>query len=304
MSDDSNKNTGYGGNATSVTLDPIVAVPAIEFDLALARALADFSRSAYTLSAPDLVVCDPATDTHASVISHADFEVIAFRGTANIRNWLTDLDFDKVPVANGIRVHHGFQKSTDAILPLIWRRLGHPADCKPLIITGHSLGGALAVLAAYELQQAGYTINSVYTFASPRVGNPGWRDVYNRMLGFKTFRVAAVGDLVPLVPGIFTTFRDGFRHVGTEVLIDGPRMWLAPNHYFELARDGISAWLAIRRCDWDFILKRHSITADYIASLNRIMAGSGFDACLAAVDKSGSTDGAHGVTRPTNTTNL
>jgi hypothetical protein len=274
MSDDSNKNTGYGGNAMTTRVTEPTAVPAIPFNLTEAFALANFSRRAYDADPQGSeVVYEATTDTKCLIEPAIGIHTsIAFRGTADIRNWLTDLDFEKVPVGKPVRVHRGFQRATDAILPLIRSRLGHPADCRPLIITGHSLGGALAKLAAYELQQAGYSISFVYTFASPRVGNASWRDVYNRMLGFKTFRVAAVGDLVPLVPGVFTTFRDGFRHAGTEVLISGSRMWLAPNHLIEMARDGIAAYLAIKRCDWDYILKQHSITNDYIASLAAIAA--------------------------------
>jgi hypothetical protein len=41
----------------------------------------------------------------------------------------------------------------------------------PVVVTGHSLGGALATIAAYELSLAGYLVRGVFTFGSPRVGN-------------------------------------------------------------------------------------------------------------------------------------
>jgi hypothetical protein len=259
----------------------------IPFDLTLARQLAEFSQRAYQPDAANdgEAVYEAVTDTKALVAELAEvgnFVVVAFRGTADIRNWLTDVEFAKAPIASGVRVHHGFLKSAEAILPLLQVKLGHPADSKPLIITGHSLGGALASLAAYKLQQAGYPIESVYTFASPRVGNAGWRDAYHQLingpcgshLGNKSFRVAAVGDLVPLIPGIFTTFRDGYRHVGVEVLLNGDGLLLEPGHYLELFQDGLAAYVACRRADWDFILARHAIAGNYLASLDAIIGAT------------------------------
>jgi len=252
-----------------------------QFDLIVARELAAFCHRAYVNGATGEVVYDASTETRCLVAELADvgkFTCIAFRGTADVRNWLTDLEFPKIPLAHGVRVHHGFIKSTDAILPLLQAKLGHPADSPPLIITGHSLGGALAALAAFELQRAGYNVESVYTFASPRVGNAGWRDMYNQLLRDRTFRVAAVGDLVPLVPGIYTTFRDGYRHVGTEVLLSGSELLLEPSHLIEMIKDGWAAYWAFRSADWDFILKKHSITGDYLASLESIITATGIQA--------------------------
>jgi hypothetical protein len=72
---------------------------------------------------------------------------------------------------------------------------------------------------------------------------------------------------VPLIPGIFTPLRDGFRHVGTEVLVAGHRLMISPCHYLELILDAWRAYRAIKRFDYDFVLQFHSITEDYIASL-------------------------------------
>lgn len=71
---------------------------------------------------------------------------------------------------------------------------------KPLFITGHSLGGALATIAAKKLTHKG-GIASCYTFGSPRVGNVDWA------VGIKTpvYRVVNAVDPVTMMPpsGVF-----------------------------------------------------------------------------------------------------
>jgi hypothetical protein len=237
--------------ATEPTAVPDLFFPKPRFNLNLARDMAEFSRLAYQSALP------------FTITELADHIVIAFRGTCCIRDWLTDLQVEKTAIEMGAHVHSGFLKAFCSMSLLI---LPLPKS-KPLVITGHSLGGAEATLAAYFLQQEGFTINWVYTFASPRVGNSIWRKVYTDVLGDRTFRVAAAGDLVPLIPGIFTTVRDGYRHVGREVFLHDGRYWLEPHHAWEMAVDGWDAYRAIKRVDVDYILAMHSLPDDYIPCL-------------------------------------
>ena len=251
-------------------------MPPLPFNLDLARQLAEFSRRAYCMVGGEYL-WNSDTDTVVLVEDIGDAIVLAFRGTKNIRNWLTDLQVLRAPcgAANSkIEIHSGFLAAADSILPKIINALlpagADKSKVKPLILTGHSLGGALAPICAYFLQREGFNVEAVYTFASPRSGNAAWRDEYNSLLGGKTFRVACVGDLVPLLPGILTPPLDGYRHLGAEVLADGHRLMLKPNHYTELALDGARAFWALRRGDLDFILDFHSIEDDYQASLNSV----------------------------------
>ena len=258
----------------------------LPFNLGTAKLLAEFSRRAYsTTPTADKLPGSPwsvlriaaGTETTVLIEDIGSAIVLAFRGTRNLRDWLTDVEIRKAPcgaATDPARIHRGFLAAADSILPAIIEVLLPPgadkAKTKPIILTGHSLGGAIAPICAYFLQREGFAIECVYTLASPRSGNAAWRDEYNSLLGFKTFRLACAGDLVPLIPGIFTPLSDGFRHVGREILLDGPRLLMEPNHYTELALDGWRAWWAIKRGDIDFILDFHSIEDDYLASLNSL----------------------------------
>ena len=95
--------------------------------------------------------------------------IVAFRGTepSSLENWLSNLDAAHAvwavgdgPTRETLRVHAGFLDAYEAVRDDIFAALArvaarrHPAangGPLPVAVTGHSLGGALATLAAYEL---------------------------------------------------------------------------------------------------------------------------------------------------------
>ncbi len=133
--------------------------------------------------------------------------VLAFRGTEKkVSDWLTDARCAPT-VAGPARVHTGFlvafTRHTDdtgrTVQQVVEEILGRPdaqADGRPLplFITGHSLGGALALLATRLV--APNVNGACYTFGAPRVGN------YEYFRGLKTpvYRVVNSSDVVPRVP--------------------------------------------------------------------------------------------------------
>lgn len=56
-------------------------------------------------------------------------------------------------------------------------------DTTKLLITGHSLGGALATIAAFELSLIGYRVSGVFTFGSPRVGSLMFAQAFDSIVG-------------------------------------------------------------------------------------------------------------------------
>jgi hypothetical protein len=159
---------------------------------------------------------DPDTDTQALVASRADHAVVVFRGTAGGRDILTDLMFRKVPFHAGAadtaavgRVHRGFAAALDSVWSRVLAAVQDVGRDRPLFVGGHSLGAALAQLAALRLAGHGQPVAGVYTYGSPRVGDAAFRDAYDATLGERTFLHVNDEDVVTTVPPWWT----GFDHV-------------------------------------------------------------------------------------------
>ncbi|CAJ1396702.1 unnamed protein product [Effrenium voratum] len=122
---------------------------------------------------------------------------IAFRGTSNLMNVITDLTVRLVPYLAGTgHVHQGFLDAYMSLHPQILDFLQqHPgAD---LLITGHSLGGALATLCAADFARARQV--ECVTFGSPRVGDEAFGALYRSSVK-RSARVVNKFDPVPRTP--------------------------------------------------------------------------------------------------------
>jgi hypothetical protein len=179
------------------------------FDAENARLLCQASAAAYSSN----TIADVATDTALSIINCplSMDTIVAFRGTADLRNWLTDLDCRLVPVLN-FRVHRGFYEAMQAVELDLDAGLGQAPESR-LWVTGHSLGGALAKLWALWAAGRGHDVAGVYTFGQPRVGDAAFASFYNSVLGARSFRVVHAEDIVPRVPWMLARY----RHAGHEV---------------------------------------------------------------------------------------
>jgi hypothetical protein len=160
-------------------------------------------------------ISEPATDTQVRIeeVSRGAFQV-TFPGTASLTDWRTDAKVRRAEWACGGLVHRGFAGAFWSVKTEIFRAL---QDARRVIVTGHSLGGALATLCADAMISQGWgdKIRNVITFGSPRVGNGKFAQLYNVTLGARTRRVVNAGDPVPHVPWLFGRY----RHVDTQVYL-------------------------------------------------------------------------------------
>jgi predicted lipase len=150
-----------------------------------------------------------------------DQVVVTFRGSDNIANWISNIDFVQTTYKNvtDAKVHRGFYGSYEIVQPQLISAVkqllaSHPSAS--ILVAGHSLGAALATFAAVDIKE---TLNpktnfKLYNFGSPRTGNQAFTDHVMRLFPEGTFyRVVHSNDIVPHLP----VTGMGFNHAGTEV---------------------------------------------------------------------------------------
>ncbi|GAA3761000.1 pimeloyl-ACP methyl ester carboxylesterase [Spinactinospora alkalitolerans] len=147
----------------------------------------------------------PLEDTQAYAMASDDMVIIAFRGTQaeEIRDWLSDANAPMVPHSgNTGMAHWGFSTALEAVYPDILDAVREfRADGQSLWFTGHSLGGALAMLAAARMHFVdGLLADGVYTFGQPRTCDAALADAYDTAFRGRMFRFVNNSDIVAQVP--------------------------------------------------------------------------------------------------------
>ena len=194
------------------------------FDRQLALEAADLIRLLYA-DALKPTIDERRTDTQALIAKQAGRTFVVFPGTSGCMDVITDLRAGKEPWGAG-RVHAGFRAAWRSVQPAVLARLEGESD---VVIAGHSLGGALATLAAEALNDLRLEkVAAVYTFGSPRVGNGPFARDYDARLHDETYRIVNAHDPIPRIPWLLGTY----RHVGTKVFLDdagnielSPTLW-------------------------------------------------------------------------------
>lgn len=162
------------------------------WDLELAKLISVPVSSAVPLVSRDAIVA----------IGH-DAIIVAFAGTdpARLQDWVTN--FNQKPAESGIST--GYGTASRAIVPdfqsFLSQQIDPALNSRKIFITGHSLGGALAVGFADELSRQNIcNVEAVYTYGMPRTGNSAFAASYDQRLGQRTYRFVHGDDVVPMVP--------------------------------------------------------------------------------------------------------
>jgi hypothetical protein len=142
--------------------------------------------------------------------------IITFAGSDPLEpeDWITD--FMALPSPTDL--HSGFERALGTVWPKLQQLVSRPnaQNGKTLFFTGHSLGGALAILAAQRaMRELDAQATAVYTFGSPRTGGDLFFNAYTPALGDSTFRLVHGSDIVPTVP---PALPGDFRHVGRAIV--------------------------------------------------------------------------------------
>lgn len=194
--------------------------------------------------------------------------LVAFRGTVfdDLSNWLTDdCIVQKSDSAYPGMVHTGFAQTMYSIWPLINAKLPAPAGQR-VWVTGHSLGGAMATLAALRIKTAGFNAISLYTYGSPRVGNSDFYSGYS----VPHYRFVNNCDVVPHVPSeeFLLGFRIyNYRHGGTLEYLDRNGHLGGGMSNWEEKKDYILDTLRLKGGPWPEALSDHFI-ANYITAIS------------------------------------
>ena len=182
--------------------------------------------------------------------------VLSFRGTEVTQksDVLADLKAGKNLEACGGKVHVGFKGEINKVWPAIEKAI---TNIDTLYITGHSLGAAMATIAASRMQSK---VTALITFGSPRVGN----QEFVSSLSVTHYRVQNNCDDVTKVP-----FRlAGFRHHGTHKYMNfhGEFRDLTP---WQRVKDMVRSRLRARAKGQKFIGVFDHLMANYISKLEK-----------------------------------
>jgi triacylglycerol lipase len=177
-------------------------------------------------------------NTQATVATNDNHIVVAFRGTEaptsidGLKDWLLtdaanllirpagDLGTDFAAAGVGALWHHGFMKALadiwDPVTAVV--QAERKKSDRPVWITGHSLGGALALLAAWRFKRKFVPIHQIYTYGAPMVGNLQTAEAIDRELPDRIFRYVNAPDPVPKLPTL-SLLANGYSHCQQEIVL-------------------------------------------------------------------------------------
>ena len=154
--------------------------------------------------------------------------VIVFKGSKEPQDWLTNFNLRNEKFEGHGNVHKGFNESLKLFFELIKNKdltdmssyttviedIENINENSQIILTGHSLGGALATLAGCYLYEKGIKKENleVYTFGSPPVGTKEFTKYYHDKINL--YRLVNENDVVPKLDKLLN-----LSHLGTKIVL-------------------------------------------------------------------------------------
>lgn len=159
------------------------------------------------------MVCFERERTFGFVAGNETDVVAAFRGTNENRFWVEGLSYGQVDAPPG-RVHEGLARAAGSVRrELLAALFDVGAVEKRVWLTGHSLGGAVAMLLARDLFAQGFEPVLLCTYGSPRVLDPDAAAAFET----PTYRFVNTEDPVPDFP--WPTLFGTYAHAGRLVYL-------------------------------------------------------------------------------------
>lgn len=145
----------------------------------------------------------PETDTQAILVVIESKIYLAFQGTQTAADWGINALMDMAPRGRG-NWHLGFYTAANKAYQIIAPSIHELLKIYPtaeVVVTGHSLGGALAHIFTELLRERdpSLKVKCLITFAQPRIGNQLLIEELQER-GIPTFRFFNEGDAVPDLP--------------------------------------------------------------------------------------------------------
>lgn len=172
-------------------------------------------------------------DTQAFVLEKDDILYVVFQGTQSKLDWLANLILRFKRSEKFGAYHTGFITVSELSFPIVGNHVlsffkNNPN--KKLVLTGHSLGGAMATMYAHILKQKypNVAIDSLITFGQPRCGNFKFTKYFNSLnLDYKRF--VNTGDYIADVP--IPLWQGLWAHSGTAFVLSDAEMQLESVNY-------------------------------------------------------------------------
>jgi triacylglycerol lipase len=130
----------------------------------------------------------------------------------------------------GARFHKGFLEALEMIWEPMVAAVSNAIKTKerPVWITGHSLGGALALMAAWRLQRSFVSIQEIVTFGAPMIGNDAAAKAFEQEFSGKIYRFVDLEDVVPHLPSV-SLIANAYTHCQNEVGLSAIEVATATN---------------------------------------------------------------------------